>query len=75
MVPIFKGKGDIWNCCCYLAVELLEHGMKVVERLRRIVTVDFAFTIDAVFILGRLQEDYHAKGKSIYVFCGPRESF
>ena len=49
--------------------------MKVVERLRRIVTVDFAFTIDAVFFLGRLQEDYHAKGKSISVFCGPRESF
>ena len=27
-------------------------------------------TIDAVFILRRLQEEYHAKGKS-YEFCGP----
>ena len=62
-VPIFKGKGDIRNCSCYRAVKLLEHGMKVVERvllkrLRRIVSVDkmqFGFmpergTIDAVFI-------------------------
>ena len=43
--PIFKGKGDIWNCSCYGAVELLMHGMKVVERVleirfNRIVTVD-----------------------------------
>ena len=45
MVPILKGKGDIWNCCCYGAVKLLEHGMKAVEkellkRLCAIVTVD-----------------------------------
>ena len=62
-VPIFKGKGDIRNCSCHRAVTLLEHGMKVVERvllkrLHRIVSVDkmqFGFmpereTIDAVFI-------------------------
>ena len=30
-------------------------------------------TIDTVFILRRLQEEYHAKGKNVYVFCGPRE--
>ena len=45
VVPIFKGKGDIRNCCCYRAVKLHEHGMKVVERvlekrLCRIVSVD-----------------------------------
>ena len=33
VVPFFKGKGDIQNSSCYGAVELLEHGMKVVERL------------------------------------------
>ena len=33
VVPIFKGKGDIMNCSCYGAVMLLEHGMKVVERV------------------------------------------
>ena len=45
VVPIFKGKGDIHSCSCHGSVELIEHGMKVVEwvlerRLRRIVTVD-----------------------------------
>ena len=33
VAPIFKGKGNIWNCRCYRAVKLLEHGMKVVERV------------------------------------------
>ena len=32
-------------------------------------------TIDAVFILRRMQEEYHAKGKKLCVFCGPREIF
>ena len=70
MVPIFNGKGNIRNCSCYKTVKFLEHGMKVVERvsekrLCRILTVDemqFGFmpervTIDAVFILRRLQEE------------------
>ena len=30
-VPIFKGKGDIRNCSCHRAENLLENGMKVVE--------------------------------------------
>ena len=33
VVPIFKGKGDIRNCICYIYVKLLEHGMKVEERV------------------------------------------
>ena len=62
---MFNGKGDIRNCSCYA----IEHGLKVVERvlekrLCRIVFVDemqFGFmpergTIDAVFILRRMQE-------------------
>ena len=32
---IFKGKGDIRNYTCYRAVKLLEHGMKVVERVTK----------------------------------------
>ena len=80
MVPIFMGKGDIRNCSCYGAVKLLEHGMKVEERvfekrLSRIVSVDemqFGFmpergAIDAVFILRRMQEEYHAKGEKFYM--------
>ena len=56
------------------------HGMKVVERVLEnrlciIVSVDemkFGFmyeigTIDAVFILRRMQEKYHAKGKHLYM--------
>ena len=31
VVPIFKGKGDIKNCSCHIAVKFLEHDMKVVE--------------------------------------------
>ena len=59
------------------AVKLLEHGMKVVERVFermfcRIVSVDemqFGFmseiiTINSVFILRRLQEEYESKGNS-----------
>ena len=69
-------------------MKLLDHGMKVVERVleRRfcgIVSVDgmqLGFmpergTIDTVFILVSLQEEYHAKGRIVYVLCGPRESF
>ena len=80
VVPIFKGKGDVMNCGSYRGVKLLEHGMKVVERvlekrIREIVIVDdmqFGFmpgrgTIDAVFILRRMQEEYLAKGKKLYM--------
>ena len=80
VVPIIKGKGDIRNCSCYGAVKLLEHGMKVVERvfekiLCRIVSVDkilFGFmpergTIDAVFIFRAMQVEYHAKWKKLYM--------
>ena len=76
----FQGMGDIRNCSCYRAVKLLKHGMKVVERvlekrLCRIVSVDemqFSFmpergTINAVFMLRRMQEEYHAKGKKLYM--------
>ena len=45
VVPIIQGKGDIRSSSCYRAVKLLEHGMKVVERvfvkvLQKIVSVD-----------------------------------
>ena len=33
VVPIFNVKGDIRNCCCHRGVKLLEHGMKVPERV------------------------------------------
>ena len=80
VVPIFKGKGDAMSCGAYRGVKLLEHAMKIVERvlenrIRKIVKVDemqFGFmpgkgTIDAVFILRRLQEEYRAKEKKLYM--------
>jgi len=33
VVPIFKGKGDSMNCGSYRGVKLLEHAMKIVERV------------------------------------------
>ena len=78
VVPTFKEKGDIRNSRCHRAVNRFEHGMKVVERvlekkLSRIVSVDaMQFctmhergTIDAVFILRMMQEEYHAKAKKV----------
>ena len=80
VVPIFKGKGDAMRCGAYRGVKLLEHAMKIVQkvlerRLRSMVKVDemqFGFmpgkgTIDAVFILRRLQEEYLDKEKKLYL--------
>ena len=79
-VPIFKGKGHVINCGSYRGVKLLEHGMKIIERVleRRIPALvdfneaQFGFmpgkgTIDALFLVRRLQEEYRAKDKRIYM--------
>ena len=71
MVTVFKGKGDALECGSYRGIKLLEHGMKVFERvlearLRRNVVIDnmqFGFmpgrgTTDAIFIVRQLQERY-----------------
>ena len=76
--PISKRKRDIKNCGMYMDVKLLEHAMKMVEkilekRLRKILKIDdmqFGFTpgkgtIDAVFILKRIKEEYIAKQKKL----------
>ena len=62
LLPVFKGKGDPMECGSYRAIKLLEHAMKVIERVfeRRIrekVKIDamqFGFmpgkgTADAIF--------------------------
>ena len=33
VLPIYKGKGDPMECGCYSGIKLLEHAMKVVERI------------------------------------------
>ena len=80
VIPIFKGKGDVMSCGAYRGVKLLEHGMKIVERvlekrMRLLVSLDdmqFGFmpgkgTTDALFILRRMQEEYRDKGKHLYM--------
>ena len=41
IVPIFKGKGHVMSCGSYRGVKLLEHAIKIVERVleRRIRTL------------------------------------
>ena len=33
IVPIFKGKGDVMSCRSYREGKLLEHALKIVERV------------------------------------------
>ena len=33
IVPIFKRKGDVMSCGSYRGVKLLEHALKIVERV------------------------------------------
>ena len=74
VVPIFKGKGDVMDCGAYRGVKLLEHAMKIVERVlenrrRGLVMIDemqFGFmpgkgTTHALFILRRMQEEFHGR--------------
>ena len=71
MVSIYKGKGDALECGSYRGVKLLDHAMKVMERVfetrvRNRVKIDemqFGFrvgkgTTDAIFIVQQLQEKY-----------------
>ena len=74
---IFKGKGDVMSCGSYRGVKLLEHAMKIIERVleRRIRTlvnlnkIQFGFmpgkgTVDAIFIVRRMQEEYQKRTRS-----------
>ena len=80
IVPIFKGKGDVMSCGSCREVKLLEHAMKIVEKAleRQIPTLvnlnemQFGFmlgkgTVDAIFIVRRMQEEYQKKDKKLYM--------
>ena len=60
IVPILKGKGDVMSCGSYRGVKLLEHAIKIVERVleRRIRTLDN---------LNEMQEEYQKKDKKLYM--------
>ena len=80
IVPIFKGKGDVMSCGSYTGVKLLEYVMKVVERVlkrqtRTLVNLNrmqFEFmarkgTVNAIFIVRRMQEEYQKKDKKLFM--------
>ena len=80
IVPIFKGKGDVMSCVSCRGVKLLEHAMKIVKRVleRQIQTLvnlnemQFRFipgkgTVDAIFIVRRMQEEYQNNDKTLYM--------
>jgi hypothetical protein len=80
MVNVYKGKGDALECGSYRGIRLLEHALKILERVvetrvRRIVKIDdlqFGFmagkgTTDAIFIVRQLQEKFLAKKKDLWM--------
>ena len=80
IVPIFKGKGDVMSCGSIRGVKLLEHAMKIVERvlergIRTLVNLNemqFRFTpgkgtVDAIFIVSTMQGEYQKEDKKLYM--------
>ena len=79
LVAIYKGKGDVLECSSSRGTKLLEHGMKVAERvlerrLRQAVEIDkmqFGFrpgtgTSHTIFIARQLQERYRGKHRKLW---------
>ena len=79
VLPVYKGKGDPTECRFYRGIKLLEHAMKVVERIfahriRQQIEVDdmqFGFvkgkiTTDAIFMARQMQENFRVKGKKLH---------
>lgn len=79
IVTIYKQKGDPLECGNFRGIKLLEHGMKVMEkilerRLRTLIDIDnmqFGFspgkgTTDAVFIIKQLQEKHLEVNKDLF---------
>ena len=89
IVPIFKTKSDVMSCGSYRRVKLLEHAMKIVERVleRRIRTlvnlnkIQLGFmpgkgTVDATFIVRRMQQEYQKQDKKLYMcFVDMKKAF
>ena len=88
-IPLYKGKGDALECGKYRGLRLLEHGMKIYERillnrLKMIVKVDDQqcgftsgkSTTDAIFMVRMLQEKFCRKKKKLYlVFVDLEKAF
>ena len=79
IIPIYKQKGDPLECGNFTGIKLLEHGMKMFEkilarRLKKLITVynmQFGFspgkaTTDAVLIIQQLQEKHLEVHKDLF---------
>ena len=79
VLTVYKGKGDPMKYGSYRGIKLLEHAMKVLERIvehriRQQIEVDdmqFGFmkgkgTTDAIFTVRQMQENFRVKGKKLY---------
>ena len=80
MVYAYKGKENALECSSYRGIKLLEHVLKVLERviearIRKIVKIDemqFGFspgkgTTDAIFIVRQVQEKFLGKQKELWI--------
>src|SRR6266516_668899 len=80
MVNVYKGKGNALECSSYRGIKLLEHVLKVLERvlearIRKMVKIDemqFGFspgkgTTDAIFIVRQVQEKFLGKQKELWM--------
>jgi len=80
MVNVYKGKGDALECGSYRGIKLLDHVMKVLERIiekkvRDRVSIDdmqFGFrpgrgTTDAIFIVRQVQEKFVNKKQDLWM--------
>ena len=80
MVTVYKGKGDALDCGSYRGIKLLDHVMKVFERViekrlrGRVELNDMQFgfrpgrgTTDAIFIVRQMQEKYMSKNKELWM--------
>ena len=88
-IPLYKGKGDALDCGKHRGLRLLEHGMKIWERVLmrrleshiRISPQQFGFaagksTTDASFIARQLQEKYLQNKKELYhIFVDLEKAF
>jgi len=89
VLPLYKGTGDPMECGSYRGIKLLEHAMKVVERIfehrirqqTEMDDIQLGFmkgkgTTDAIFMARHIQENFRVKCKKVlFWFCGFGESF
>ena len=77
LLQSLKGKGDVMDCGACRGVKLLEHAMKIVERvlenrIRGLVTMHFGFmplkgTTHALFSRRRMQEELGEREQKLYM--------